>query len=80
VLFGRKLEKHSRWKLDHRNLPPVVVKVFFLLQSHFAGIESRLTHFIGYASDMKEVLVSAKKIVQVMNSFKIEFCLYYESI
>jgi hypothetical protein len=68
VLFGRKLEKHSRWKLDHGNLVPMVVKVFFLLQSHFAGAGSGLTHFIGYASDMKEVLVSAKRIMQVTSS------------
>jgi hypothetical protein len=79
VLFGRKLEKHSKWKLGHKNLVPVVVKVFFLLQSHFAGLGSRLTHFIGYASDMKEVLVTAKKIVQVTSS-KTEFHLNYESI
>ncbi|XP_021940877.1 activating signal cointegrator 1 complex subunit 3-like isoform X3 [Zootermopsis nevadensis] len=62
----RELKKHSRWKLRQRNLVPVVVKVFFLLQSHFAGLGCRLSHFIGYMSDMKEVLVSAKKIIQVV--------------
>jgi hypothetical protein len=71
--------RNSQRKLDHGNLASVVVKVFFLLQSHFAGVGSCLTHCIGYASDMKEVLVSAKKLMQVTSS-KTEFHLNYESV
>jgi len=67
VLHNRELQKHSRWKLNHRDLSPVVVKVFFLLQSHFAASGSMFTRFIGFSSDMKEVLVFAKRVVQVMN-------------
>jgi len=67
VLYNRELQKHSRWKLNHGDLSPVVVKVFFLLQSHFAGSDSMFTRFIGFSSDMKEVLVYAKRVVQVMH-------------
>jgi hypothetical protein len=80
MMFGRKLQKQSRWKLNHRDLSRVAMKVFLLLQSHFANLGSVLTSCIGYVSDMKEVVFSAKKIVQVMNSFKMYFHLYYESI
>jgi hypothetical protein len=45
----------------------MVVKVFFLLQSHFAALGIMFTKFIGFLSDMKDVLVFAKRVVQVMN-------------
>jgi hypothetical protein len=67
VLHDRELQRHSRWKLNHGDLSLVAVKVFFLLQSHFAAVASMFTRFIGFLSDMKEVLVFAKRVVQVMN-------------
>jgi len=67
MLCNREFQKHSRWKLKHGDFSPVVVKVFFLLQSHFAASGSMFTGFIGFSSDMKEVLVYAKRVVQVMN-------------
>ena len=67
MLHNRELQIHSQWKLNHGDLSPVVVKVFFLLQSHFAASGTMFTGFIGFSSDMKEVLVYAKRIVQVMN-------------
>jgi hypothetical protein len=39
----------------------MVVKVFFLLQSHFAALGIMFTKFIGFLSDMKDILVFAKK-------------------
>jgi hypothetical protein len=67
MLYNRELQKHIRWKLNHGDLSPLAVKVFFLLQFHFAALGSMFTMSIGFLSDMTEVVVYAKRVVQVMN-------------